>query len=316
MQHSHDLSPFAHSHSFEAAGASQRERAMLRVTWLTLVAMVIELAAGWWSGSLALLADGWHMGTHALAIGGAALAYKLARRASARGGNVGFGGWKIEVLAAYTSALALLAVAVGLVFDAVRRLIEPMPIAYAEAIGVAVFGLLVNVVSAWWLSRAGPGHDHDHPHHQHHHHHGHDHNFAAAYAHVLADALTSVLAIGALAGGLWFGWGWLDAAAALLGAALIARWAVSVLRSAASSLIDAGGEPALAQQVRDAIEADGDAKIADLHVWQIGGSAWSAALTIVADRPLTPLDYRRRLDVLAGLAHVTVEVHCCPGVAH
>lgn len=324
--HAHDLTPFSHAHTFEAAGTAERERAMARVTLLTLVAMAIELAAGWWSGSLALLADGWHMGTHALALGGAALAYRLARRATARGG-VGFGGWKIEVLAAYTSGLALALVAVGLVIDSVQRLLQPQPVAYLEAMGVAVFGLAVNLLSAWWLGRAG-GHDHgherDHDHHPahghagphgHHGHHGHDHNFSAAYMHVLADALTSVLAIGALAGGLWFGWGWLDAAAAMLGAALIARWAWGVLRVSASSLVDSAGHPALAQRVRAAIESDGDAKLADLHVWQVGGAAWAAEMCIVADRPLAPDDYRGRLAALPGLAHVTIEVNRCRGDA-
>jgi cation diffusion facilitator family transporter len=325
--HAHDLTPFAHSHSFESAGAGARERAMLRVTWLTLAAMALELAAGWWSGSLALLADGWHMGTHALAIGGAALAYKLARRASAREGSVGFGGWKIEVLFAYTSALALFAVAIALVVDGVQRLLEPRPIAYAEAIGVAVLGLLVNVLSAWWLMRAAPQahHGHDHSPGQNHADghardhgrgaHDHDHNYAAAYAHVLADALTSLLAIGALGGGLLFGWAWLDPAAALVGAALIARWAWIVVRAAAASLVDARGEPALARRVRQAVESDGDAKVADLHVWQVGSTAWATALTVVADRPNSALDYRRRVEALTGIAHVTVEVHRCAGSA-
>lgn len=348
--HAHDLTPFSHAHAFEAAGTAARERAMARVTWLTLAAMAIELAAGWWSGSLALLADGWHMGTHALALGGAALAYRLARRASARGG-VGFGGWKIEVLAAYTSGLALALVSVSLVVDAVQRLLQPQPVAYLEAMGVAVFGLAVNLLSAWWLAGAGghahaaddDGHAHRHtqPHghahgdahaHAHGHAHphadahdrsaphrpsphGHDHNFSAAYMHVLADALTSLLAIAALAGGLWFGWGWLDAAAALLGAALIARWSWGVLRVSAASLVDAAGHPGLAQRVRDAIESDGDAKLADLHVWQVGGAAWAAEMCIVADRPLAPDDYRGRLAALPGLAHVTIEVNRCRGDA-
>jgi len=320
--HSHDLRPFAHSHRFEAAGTAQRERALLRVTVLTLATMLLELGAGWWSNSLALLADGWHMGTHALALGGAALAYRLARRVSARGG-VGFGGWKIEVLAAYTSALTLLMVAIVLVFDGVQRLVSPPPVAYVEAISVAAVGLVVNIVSAWWLSAAQtplPSHSHDHGHDGAHDHgahaHHHDHNFAAAYAHVLADALTSLFAIAALAGGLWFGWRWLDAAAALFGAALIARWAISVARAAASSLIDSHGDPALGQRIRDAIERDGDAKLADLHVWQVGGAARAAALTIVADRPLSPLEYRARVADLPGLAHVTIEVNACPGDAH
>jgi cation diffusion facilitator family transporter len=314
--HAHDLRPYTHAHAFgDDAGAHGRQRALGVVAAITLATMLLELAAGWWSGSLALLADGWHMGTHALALGGAVLAYRLSARAKTHAGYA-FGGWKIEVLAAYTSGLALLAVAVGLVIDAVQTLRAPAPIAYLEAMSVATIGLVVNVASVWLLARGtqGPAHHHDHGHdHSHHHAHHHDHNFSAAYWHVIADALTSVLAIAALAGGLWFGWAWLDPAAALLGAALIARWSWQMLRRSSRALVDATQEPQLAAQVRSAIEADGDAKLADLHVWQVGAQSWCAALTIVADTPLPAADYHARLQHVPGLHHLTVEVHRCPG---
>ncbi len=342
----HDQRRLQHSHSFADGDMKQRERAMTQVTIITLAAMVLEVVAGWWSGSLALLADGWHMGTHALALGGAVLAYRLSARAAGREGFA-FGGWKIEVLTAYTSGLALAGAALWIVVDAVQRLRQPETIAYREAIAVAVFGLAVNAVCAWLLARSGgghahghghtqghghgsdkdhghthsPGHGHGHSHghahgHSHGHAHGHghgDHNFSAAYLHVLADAFTSVLAIVALLGGLFFGWVWLDAAVALLGATVIAQWSLGVLRQSANALVDATADPAISQRVRDLLQADGDTVVTDLHVWQVGAQAWTAAVTVVADQPLPAADYRARLADITTLRHVTVEVHACPG---
>ena len=358
--HTHDLEPFTHAHAFVGAGRQGRERALLWVSVITLVTMAVELATGWWTGSLALTADGWHMGTHALALGGAVLAYRWSRSAVARRGHdlgepaartvdlVGFafGGWKIEVLAAYTSALALLGVAAWLAWQGVSALLDPRPVNFEEALVVAVIGLAVNLACAWVMLRGGRvgdarpadagaghahadrghvhhghhGHDHhghDHHGHAHHHHghpaHGHDHNFNAAYLHVLTDALTSVLAIAALVGGAWFGLGWLDPAVALLGAAVIGRWSWGMLRGTAAALVDATEDPALAQRIRELIESDGDARLADLHVWQVGDQAWSAALAVVADDPLPAAAYRERLASEQRLKHVTVEVHGCPG---
>jgi cation diffusion facilitator family transporter len=257
------------------------------------------------------------MGTHALALGGAVLAYRLSARASGHAAYA-FGGWKIEVLSAYTSGLLLMTVALWLVFDSIAALRAPHPIAYGEAMAVAVIGLAVNVASAWLLARgARRGHaehdDHGAAHTGHAHHHHHDHNFSAAYVHVLADAFTSVLAIGALAGGLWFGWRWLDPAVALVGAAVIAQWAIGVLRHSARALVDATSDPQLAERIRRTIESDGDAKLADLHVWQVGARAWTVVLSVVADRPLDAMVYRQRLEAIDTLEHVTVEVHRCPG---
>ena len=340
-QHQHDLAPFRHSHAFGDAGEAARGRALLAVTVVTLVTMAIELAAGWWTGSLALTADGWHMGTHAAALGGAVLAMRWSRRARSHEGFA-FGGWKIEVLSAYTSALLLAAVAAGLAVEAVQHLISPPTIGYAEAMVVAVLGLAVNLASVWLLARGGHdhhghahahahaaahdhgnGHGHDHGHdHAPVHDHGpakaaphHDHNFRAAYIHVLADAFTSVLAIAALAGGLWLGWRWLDAVVALVGAAVIGQWSYGLIRHTARALVDATAEAPLREAIAAAIESDGDAKLADLHVWQVGPQAWSVALSIVADRPREVADYRERLHALRSLRHTTIEVHRCTGAA-
>jgi cation diffusion facilitator family transporter len=311
--HVHDLSAFAHSHHFGDAAAPRRERALWWVTWITLATMAVELAAGYWSGSLALVADGWHMGTHALALGGAALAAHVSCRVhgSAR---FAFGGWKIEVLSAYTSGLLLLAVGVWIAIDAAAAFSAPRTVAYGEAMVVAALGLGVNLVCALVLARAG---GHGHAHHAHDHGaHGHgDHNFAAAYMHVVADAFTSVLAIVALAGGLWWGIGWLDPAVALVGALVIGRWALGVLRDSARALVDASTPPKLAAQVRALIEGDGDAKLADLHLWQVGPQAYAAALSIVADRPQPCDQYGARLKSIAALKHATIEVHRCTGSA-
>jgi cation diffusion facilitator family transporter len=342
--HHHDLRPFTHGHAFTDAQAPRRERALWWVTVITLATMVLELVVGYWSGSLALVADGWHMGTHALALGGAALAAHLARRAHGNA-DFAFGGWKIEVLAAYSSGLLLLAVSVWIAIDAVQTLLAPHAIAYERAMAVAVTGLVVNAVCAWVLARgeaAGgahhAGHAHGHAHAHRHHdglhgethgdHHGdhggghhaghgpaHDHNFRAAYLHVLADALTSVLAIVALGAGMAFGWRWLDPAVALLGGALIARWAWVVLRDSARALVDASADTRLRRAVRSAVETDGDARVADLHIWQVGPSAWSTVISVVADRPLEPGAYAGRLAALPQLRHVTVEVHRCRGDA-
>jgi cation diffusion facilitator family transporter len=330
---SHDLRPFMHPHAFGDAAAPRRERALWWVTGITLATMVMELVAGYWSGSLALVADGWHMGTHALALGGAAMAAHWSRRVRSNA-RFAFGGWKIEVLAAYSSGLLLLAVGVWVGIDAIATLMTPHPIAYQQAIVVAVIGLVVNAVCAWMLERGGRGHGHahgaatahahahdqGHDHAQTHDHdharahaHKHDHNYRAATVHVLADALTSVLAIVALAAGWAWGWRWLDPTVALAGGALIARWAWGVLRDSARSLVDAASDTRLRDGVRHAIETDGDARVADLHVWQVGPLAWSAVVSVVADRPRPSAEYRARLRPLGELQHVTIEVHQCPG---
>jgi cation diffusion facilitator family transporter len=318
-RHRHDLSAFTHDHHFAAAGATARAAALWQVTWVTLVAMLLELVVGYWSGSLALTADGWHMGTHAVALGGAALAMQLSRRA-AHSERFAFGGWKIEMLAAYTSALLMLGVSLSLVWSSLQALRQPHAVAYTEAMVVAAIGLGVNLLCAWLLARSTAGHAHGHdthaqdhaPDHGHAHGVGHgDHNFQAAWLHVLADALTSVLALLALGGGRWLGWHWLDPTVALVGAVVIARWGWGVGSEAARALVDASRDTRRPAEVRNRLESDGDAKVADLHVWQVGPQAFAAAVSVVADAPLAPAAYRQRLVDLRWLRHVTLEVHRC-----
>ncbi len=326
--HSHDLSPWQHSHQFDAGN----RRGETRTRWVlgvTLVTMVVEIATGWWSGSMALLADGWHMGTHALALGVAAVAYALARR-HARDTRFAFGTWKIEVLGSFASALVLALVAVGIVVESALRLWRAEPIAIETALVVAVIGLVVNLICAWLLhgaeegegghgghSRAGHSH-HDHSRHDHPHSHGdqhakgHDLNLRAAYVHVLADALTSLFAIAALAGALWLGWWWLDPLVGVLGAIVIGVWAIGLMRESSAVLLDREMDHPLTQRIRAELESDGDAKVADLHLWRVGRAKFAAVICVVADTPLAPSVYRERLALHAELAHVSVEVNRCP----
>ena len=324
VPHRHDLSPWQHSHVFDS-GNRRGEARTRAVLIITLVVMVAEIAAGWWTGSMALLADGWHMGTHALALGVAALAYAFARR-HAGDSRYAFGTWKVEVLGSFASALVLGLVALSILAESVLRLWERDPIDARSALAVALLGLAVNVVSAWLLHGAdghghhhqGHGHDahHDHAHDEADHHHephgGHDMNLRAAYVHVLTDALTSVLAIGALAGALWLGWTWLDPAVGVLGAVVIGVWAVGLMRESAAVLLDREMDHPLAERIRRDLEADGDATVADLHVWRVGRDQFAAIVCVVADAPLPPAAYRERLAAHAQIAHVSIEVNRCP----
>jgi len=325
MSHSHDLSPWQHGHVFDA-GNRRGEQRTHWVLAITLITMVIEIGTGWWTGSMALLADGWHMGTHALALGVTAAAYYLARR-HASDARYAFGTWKIEVLGSFASALVLGLVGVGIIFESVLRLWKAEPIDAKAALVIAVSGLVVNVVSAWLLHGAQGG-DHGHDHHDHGHAHKHDHhdhhhsheahgggkdlNLRAAYAHVLADALTSVFAIAALSAALWLGWSWLDPVVGVVGAVVIAVWAWGLMRQSAAVLLDREMDHPLTQAVRATLESDGDAKVADLHVWRVGRESFAVEVCIVADRPLAPSVYRERLDVHKELAHVSIEVNRCP----
>jgi cation diffusion facilitator family transporter len=321
--HRHDLRPWQHTHVFDA-GNQLGERRTHWVLALTLLTMVAEIAAGWWTGSMALLADGWHMGTHALALAVTAGAYYLARR-HAGDTRYTFGTWKIEVLGSFASALVLGLVGVGIVVESVARLWRAEPIAAQTALVVAVIGLGVNLVSAWLLHGAQGGHahghhDHGHDHHHNHHHGHHDHpaqggedlNLRAAYAHVLADALTSVFAIGALAAALWLGWWWLDPLVGVLGAIVIGVWAWGLMRQSAAVLLDREMDHPLAGEVRTELESDGDAKVADLHVWRVGRQSYAAIVCLVADEPLAPAVYRERLRAHDELVHVSIEVNRCP----
>ena len=286
------------------AGNPLAERGLRRALWLTAIMMVIEIAGGWWFNSMAVLADGWHMSSHVLALGLSAFAYSYARRQAGHR-RYAFGTWKVEVLGGYTSAILLLAVVALMVFQSIERLVSPRPIQYREAIVIAVVGLAVNLICAWWLRGA---HDHGHGHDDPAHHHA-DVNVRSAYVHVLADAATSVLAIVALTGGLLWGLGWLDPAMGLVGAALVSVWAGALLRDSGRVLLDAEMDAPVVAEVRDAIERGAvPAKITDLHVWRVGRARYAVVLSVATNSGMDAEYFRRALGVHEELVHVTVEV--------
>ena len=310
------LSDWKHEHVFDE-GNQAAERGTRAVMWITAAMMVVEIAAGWWFNSMALLADGWHMSSHAVAIGLSAFAYGAARR-YAGDSRFAFGTWKIEVLGGFASAIFLLGVAAMMVFGSVERLIAPQPIQYEEAMIVAALGLIVNFICALILNAANAKpHEHGHHHHDHHHdhHHHQDLNLKSAYLHVLADAATSVLAIAALAGGWFFGLAWLDPAIGIFGALLVALWARTLLRDTGKVLLDREMDHPVVDEIRHAVEAKmaaGHTKIADLHVWRIGKRAYSLALSLVThDRSLTPKRVREHLAQYPAILHSTIEIHYC-----
>ena len=290
-----------------------------RAMWLTFVMMIIEIAGGWWFNSMAVLADGWHMSSHALALGLSAFAYSFARRHAGHRAYA-FGTWKIEVLGGYTSAIVLLAIAALMIFQSVERLIQPQAIHYGEAIVIAIVGLAVNLLCAWWL-RDSHSHDHAHEHdHQHEHEHDHDHdehhpdlNVRSAYLHVLADAATSVLAIIALLGGLYFGAAWLDPLMGVVGAVLVTVWAWGLLRDTGRVLLDAEMDSPLVTEVREVIEKGPvPARITDLHLWRVGRAKYACVVSLTTASDKDGDYFRRALCVHEELAHVTVEVDRSP----
>lgn len=343
--HAHSLDRWTHEHVFLGAQHERNERRTWFVVALTLAMMVGEITAGSLFGSMALLADGWHMATHAAALGIAGLSYLFARQ-YARHTRFTFGTGKFGELAAFSSAIILLIIAIQVAYESVLRLISPVPIAYGEAIAVASLGLCVNLASAWLLRDShdhhhGHGHshahdhdhdddhddhdhhdhrhdhdhdhdDHDHDHHDHHRrHHGHDSNLRAAYLHVVADAVTSVLAITALVIGMYSGWVWTDPVVGLVGSAVIASWAFGLIRDAGSVLLDVSADTKLEGVIRARMESRGD-RVTDLHLWQVGPGHRAAVISVVSDQPLPPSTYKERLRSLKGLSHVTVEVELCP----
>ena len=299
-----------HTPGFDA-GNPLAESRVRRAFWLTAVMMVVEIAGGWWFNSMAVLADGWHMSSHALALGLSAFAYSFARR-QARNRRYAFGTWKIEVLGGYSSAILLLGIAALMVLQSVQRLISPQEIHYREAIAIAVVGLVVNLVCAWWL-RDSHGHDHDHDHGHGHDHHAPDMNIRAAYVHVLADAATSVLAIVALVGGLFWGLGWLDPVMGLVGATLVSVWAWGLMRDSGRILLDAEMDAPVVAEVREVIEQGAvPAKIVDLHVWRVGRTKYAVVVSVATPSGKDGEYFRRALCVHEELAHVTVEVIAVP----
>lgn len=305
--HHRTLGGLRHDHVFGQDRELGAERRVRWVVLITAVVMAVEIAAGLAFGSMALLADGLHMATHALALGLAAAAYFVTRRRAADA-RFSFGTGKINALAGFSSALFLLGVAVAMVWESVARWIAPVEIAYGQAIAVAAIGLAVNLASMALLG----DHDHDHLH-DHDHHEDEDTNRRAAYVHVLADALTSVLAIAALGLGWAAGAAWLDPLVAILGAALIGRWAIGLLKSAGGVLLDLQGPAAIREHIREALMSDGDAEIPDLHLWSIGVGRYAAVITLIAHAPLTPDAYKARLADIPQLVHTAIEIHTCPG---
>jgi cation diffusion facilitator family transporter len=330
--HTHSVEPWQHAHVFLGAKHERHERRTWAVVALTAVMMVAEIVGGTLFGSMAVVADGWHMSTHAGALTIAALAYRFARH-HARDPRFSFGTGKVGELAAFSSAIILALIAAAIGYEAVMRLYAPVPIHFAEATWLAVIGLGVNLVSAWALFDSdhhhhGHAHDDDHDHHDHdhhdhdhhgrdhahghHHHHGHDTNIRAAYVHVLADAMTSVLAIAGLLAGRYFGWVWMDPLMALVGVAVIMSWSVGLLRTSGMVLLDMVPDRRLAGHIRKKLEIDGD-RVCDLHLWRLGPGHAGLIAGVVSDHPQAPADYKRRLEGIGGLSHITIEVHACEG---
>jgi cation diffusion facilitator family transporter len=326
--HSQSLDQWTHDHVFLGDKHEENERRTWFVVALTVVMMVGEIIAGSYFGSMALFADGWHMGTHAAALGIAGAAYLFARR-QVGNSTFAFGTGKFGDLAAFTSAIILGMIAVQIAYESVLRLMNPVSIAYGEAIAVASLGLCVNLVSAWLLrgshdhhhhghshSHDHDDHDHDHGHHDHDHDHHHEHrqqdnNFRAAYVHVLADAATSILAIAALVIAMYSGWVWADPAVGIIGSIVIASWAYTLIRDAGGVLLDVNYDRKLEAKVRARLEA-GDDRVTDLHLWQVGPGHCAAVISLISDTPKQPAVYKKRLRGLKGLSHVTIEVEHCP----
>jgi cation diffusion facilitator family transporter len=319
-RHEHATENLQHSHEFGAFNREGERRTAL-VTWLTIVMMVVEIAAGWITGSMALLADGWHMGTHATALGIAWAAFVFARK-HARNPRFTFGTGKVGILAAFGSAIILAGVAILMFWESGVRLVRPTAIKFDEALLVASIGLVVNLVCAWILGRSGEhGHSHHHDEHGHDHHdheHGHhhrDHNMRAAYMHVVADAATSVLAIGALLVARQWGWMRADPLMGIVGGALILRWSWGLLRDTGHILVDGDIATEESDAIRQAIESDGDSKVTDLHVWRVGTTEKAAIVSLVTSQSRSPSDYRTVLRSFADLKHISIEVNVCPECA-
>jgi cation diffusion facilitator family transporter len=300
--HLENLARWEHPHSFLGHDHHRNERRTQAVVVLTAVMMVVEIVAGITFHSMALLADGWHMGTHVGALSITALAYTYARR-HAENPAFAFGTGKFGDLAAFASAMVLALVSVLIGYQSVTRLIRPEGIGFAAAISVAVIGLGVNLLSALLLGHgsghaaAGAG--------------DHDHNLRSAYLHVLADALTSVFAIVALVAGLWLGWVWMDPAMGIVGGLVIARWSIGLIRESGRVLLDAAADPEVAAHIRQDVESAGDDRVADLHLWRVGPGHYAAVLTVVTHGSNSPDHYKALLRHHPGLSHVTVEVQHC-----
>ena len=310
-----------HAHDF-GIDNKNRENKVWIVFWLTTIIMLLEITAGYWSGSMALLADGWHMGTHSAAFAIAIFAYWYAKK-HASNKEFSFGTGKVTYLGGFASAVALAIVALMMAIESVLRLIEPQAIHFNEAIIVAFIGLAVNVASVFVLHddhHHHHHHDHDHDHdshdhdheykHKHDHEHGHDHNLKAAYFHVLADTLTSVLAIVALFAGKYFGWIWMDALMGIVGAAVISRWSYGLIKESSDVLLDKSVSMSSFNKVADALKKENDLIISDLHIWKIASTHQAAILSVAAKKPLESDAYKLILErCLPRLSHISIEVN-------
>jgi cation diffusion facilitator family transporter len=270
--------------------------------------MVVEIIAGTTFGSLALLADGWHMATHVGAFGIAVFAYQYAKK-YADNPKYTYGTGKVSVLGGFTSAIVLGVIALGIAIESCTRFFQVQNIKFDEAILVAVIGLVVNLVSAFLLE----DHDHDHNHHDHRHHDHHDHNLRAAYIHVLADALTSVFAIIALFAGKFLGWVWMDALMGLVGALVIGKWAYGLVQETASILLDGTIDKGVKLAIVNTIEGDKDNRITDLHIWKVSENHLATTISLVTHYPQEPIYYKQLLNNIPSLSHVIVEVNHCQG---
>ncbi len=315
----HDHSPhnhgvWTHGHVFLGRSHDRAEARAKLAALVTAVFMVVEIGAGFLYGSMALLADGVHMATHVGALGLAAGAYWLARRHAANA-RFSFGSGKFGDLAAFSSAIVLGLTAVAVAGESIARLIDPAKVAYGDALLIAAIGLCVNLVSAFIL-KDDHGHDHAHDNHSQarhaHDHGGHDNNMRAAYVHVLADAATSLLAIVALACGYYFGLGFLDPVAALVGAFVIASWAYGLIKDSAMMLLDADADPELSGAIKSTIEDDLGARVADLHLWRLGPGHHGLIVSLISPDPTTAEQIKASLrQRYPDLSHVTVEVAVC-----
>lgn len=305
MTFSRTADDLRHSHKFDE-GNPLAEKNTLRVVILTAVMMVIEIAGGWYYNSMALLADGWHMSSHTIAMGLSVLAYVCARK-YAHDPRFSFGTWKIEVLGGYTSAITLVMVAGLMIFQSIERLLAPSQIHYNQAIAIAIVGLLVNLASAWLLKG---GHQHDHGHGHDHSHDHHDLNLRSAYLHVLTDAATSVLAIFALFGGKLWGASWLDPVMGLVGAALILIWVYGLLRDTGRVLLDAEMNAPVVEEIREVINTSPiKAKLCDLHVWRVGNGKYACILSLATADEVTPKYFKDLLSIHEELVHISIEIN-------
>src|SRR6202165_648174 len=317
--HTHSIEDFRHAHVFLGEAHARNERKTWIVIAICAAMMVAEIVGGVWFGSVALIADGLHMSTHAGALLIAALAYTYSRR-YATDERFAFGTGKLGDLAAFTSAIALAMIALLIGYESLNRFFSPVPIAFNQAIPIAVVGLGINLVSALLLREDHdhhhpPSHDHTHesnkahPQSQRGHHHR-DHNLRAAFVHVMADAAVSVLVIIGLVAGRQFGWIWMDPLMGLIATVVIMSWSWSLVRAAGAVLLDVSPDPALSAKIAARLERRGD-RVSDLHLWRIGPGHLAAIISLVSDHPNAPGFYKKQLSGLPGLSHVTIEVERC-----